>query len=151
MCFACPNTNASPRSTPQRRSSVHRSLRNDFFKKYSTMDDSSEKFWLCPSPSSWGPPVNSSCAFRCRRLVSATLAFCVCDICVLSGTKSGPKDGTIPLGSLAHNCQLPVMALLGAAPLVGRSLTSRYQGPPKRLSRGAGRPMGPSTPRVCHL
>ena len=114
-----------------------------------------------PSPSSWGPPVNRSCAFRCQRLVSATLALRVCDVvwvlvmvrvllsscpCVLSGTKSGPRDGTIPLGSLAHDCQLSVIALLGAVPLVGRSLTSRYQGPPKRLSGGAGRPMGPSTP-----
>ena len=39
-----------------------------------------------------------------------------------------------------------VNALFGAVPLVGRALTCLYQGPPKRFFRGAGRPMGPSTP-----
>ena len=37
-------------------------------------------------------------------------------------------------------------ALLGAVTLVGESPTPRYQGPLERLSREAGRPMGPSTP-----
>ena len=39
-----------------------------------------------------------------------------------------------------------VIAPVGAVPMVGESLTPRYQGPLERLSRDAGWSMGPSTP-----
>ena len=61
--------------------------------------------------------------------------------------ESGLSDGTTSSGVLV-SWMLPVrlMCFFGAVSLVGRSSTSWCQGPPKRLSRGAGRPMGPSTP-----
>ena len=91
---------------------------------------------------------------------------CVCDLallygylcwsesdlsCFLSlapwlGTRAGQVTGKTLRGPCSIHVSCFVSALLGVVPLVGRSLTSWYQGPPKRLSRGAGQPMGPSTP-----
>ena len=51
-------------------------------------------------------------------------------------------------------CCLKLALLLrsqGRFPWWGDLLIPRYQGPPGRLSRGAGRPMGPSTPRCFFL
>ena len=76
----------------------------------------------CPSPSTWRPPVNRSCAFQCLGLVFATLAPCVCDIvwssglvrslsggfvlAIMSVYLSGLSDRTNPLGSLVRTCNL---------------------------------------------
>ena len=45
------------------------------------------------------------------------------------------------------SCILLTIALPGAVPLVGEPRVPRYHGPLEWLSREAGRPMGPSTPR----
>ena len=59
-------------------------------------------------------------------------------------TESGLRDGTSLLSKFLIRYVMAT-ALLGAVPLVGESLTPRYQGPLERLSREAEWPTGPST------
>ena len=96
------------------------------------------------------------------RWVSATVASRVCDSVwlrvmgiILSVLMSLSPCHAFRVGevtghsSRVQGCCLKFVLFLrsrGRFPWWGGLLTPRYQGPPGRLSRGAGRPMGPSTP-----
>ena len=99
----------------------------------------------CPSPSAWGPPVNHSCAFpcdsgSCLRNCASCLRYCkgICtgqvyclSLCPvwIAAKKSGPSDGTNPFGVHSSCSLFSCYCVMGAVPLVGRPLASRYQGP----------------------
>ena len=68
-----------------------------------------------------------------------------CPSCCL--ITEGAKRQNNSLGSQLSLCIMNAIALPGAVTLVGELRAPRYQGPLGRLSREAGRPMGPSTPR----
>ena len=119
----------------------------------------------------WGPvpvrlpataPGNHSACFRVRR-VSATVATRMCDIVWLRvlaisvsvllslspchGFRVGEVTGQSSRVFVACRKRVLFLRSRGRFPWWGGLLTPRHQGPPGRLSRGAGRPMGPSTPR----
>ena len=118
----------------------------------------------CPSPSTWGPPVNRSCAFQCLGFVFATLAPCVCDIVwssvlvrVLSGAfvlaimsvyLSGLSDETNPFGSLVRTCNLCRECVLGGGSLGGEVLDLSVPKSPKAALQRCGAAHGPLHPAV---
>ena len=104
-------------------------------------------------------PGNPSCAFPCEKGLSASwrfvfgivygLMFWCCLVCSLSllllATKRG-RSGRTFSGVPVLLPNLECYCVPGGGYLGGGASAPRYQGPPERLSREAGRPMGPSTP-----
>ena len=113
---------------------------------------------VCPPPR--GGPWKPLLRVSVFGMLSASLRFVVaimygymlwsCLVCSLSLFVLAPKRGRsgrtfsgVPVLFLNLECYCAT----GGGYLGGGAPAPRYQGPPERLSREAGRPMGPSTPR----
>ena len=113
----------------------------------------------CLPTSAWWPLETPLARFRVRKAV-CELALRVCDsvwyyVMVLSCLQVVPalvsfergRSGRTFSGVPAQFLNLECYCASGGGYLGGGASAPRYQGPLERLSREAGRPMGPSTPR----
>ena len=94
-----------------------------------------------------GDPYLRYCMVTC----SGSRLGCLMSLVPCQAQRVGEVTGQ---SSRVKACCLKLALLLrsrGRFPWWGDLLIPRYQGPPGRLSRGAGRPMGPSTPRCFFL